>query len=349
MRVLIVDDSPTNLRVYLAIVSQIAGVEVATFTSSVEALAWCAATEPDLVILDYRMPPPDGLSFIAEYQALRPGAETPTPIVMITVEEDRGVRHRALELGASDFLTKPTDPVEFLARVRNLLALRQSRVALRDRAESLQEAVERATRKIVEREEETIQRLMRVAGFRDNETGNHVVRMGHYAALLGGLLGMSAAEQRLLLLATPMHDIGKVSTPDYILLKPGPLTPEEWVIMREHTTVGHAVLEGSSSRILQLAAEIALRHHERWDGTGYPGGLSGKTIPISARVAALCDVFDALLSVRPYKDAWSTDAAFAEIERSAGTHFDPAIAQVFLAARERVLSIEQQFRDSVAV
>ena len=348
MRVLIVDDSPTNLRVYLAIVSQIAGIEATTFTSSVQALAWCVTSEPDLLILDYRMPALDGLTFIAEYRALRPGAETPTPIVMITVEEDRGVRHRALELGASDFLTKPADPVEFLARVRNLLALHESRVALRDRAESLQEAVERATRKIVDREEETIERLMRVAGFRDNETGNHVARMGQYAGLLGGLLGMSAAEQRLLSLATPMHDIGKVSTPDSILLKPGALTPEEWVIMRQHTTVGHSILEGSSSAILQLAAEIALRHHERWDGSGYPGGLSGETIPVAARIAALCDVFDALLSVRPYKKAWSTDDAFAEIERSSGTHFDPAIAKPFLAARERVLSIERRFHDSVA-
>jgi putative two-component system response regulator len=346
MHVLIVDDNLTNLRVYVAIVTQIAGVDATTFTSSSEALAWCASSEPDLVILDYRMPAPDGLAFIAEYAALRPGAET--PIVMITVEADRDVRRRALELGASDFLTKPSDAVEFLARVRNLLALRQSRVAMQDRAESLQVAVERATRKIVEREEETIQRLMRVAGFRDNETGNHVVRMGHYAAHLGGRLGMSAANQRLLLLATPMHDIGKVSTPDRILLKPGKLTPEEWVIMREHTTVGHAVLEGSSSRILQLAAEIALRHHEKWDGTGYPGGLSGDAIPVSARIAALCDVFDALLSVRPYKTAWTTEAAFAEIQRCAGSHFDPAVAAAFLADRDQILVIGRRFHDEVA-
>jgi putative two-component system response regulator len=346
MQVLIVDDNPTNLGVYLAIIARISGVDARTFTSSADALAWCAKTEPDMLIVDYRMPAPDGLTFIAEYRVLWPDAET--PIVMVTAEKDCGVRHRALELGASDFLTKPADPVEFLARVRNLLALRQSRVALRDRAESLEEAVGRATRKIVEREEETIQRLMRVAGFRDNETGNHVVRMGKYAALLVGELGMSAAQQRLFLLATPMHDIGKVSTPDSILLKPGPLTSQEWVIMREHTTVGHGVLEGSSSLILQLAAEIALRHHERWDGSGYPGGLSGEAIPISARVAAICDVFDALLSVRPYKRAWSTDDAFAEIERSAGAHFDPAVARAFLGARERMLSVKRQFRDDLA-
>ncbi len=346
MKVVIVDDSPTNLRVYLAIVAQIAGADTTTFTSSVEALAYCGTTEPDLLILDYRMPALDGLAFIAEFRATYPHAET--PIIMITVEQDRDVRHRALQLGASDFLLKPADPVEFLVRVRNLLALRQSRVALCDRAESLAAEVERATREVIEREEETIYRLMRAAEFRDNETGNHIVRMAKYAALLSAELGMSAAEQRMLLLATPMHDIGKLSTPDIILLKPGPLTAEEWVIMRQHTTAGHSMLEGSTSRILQLAAEIALRHHERWDGSGYPGGLSGEQISISARIAGLCDVFDALLSVRPYKQAWSTDKAFAEVERSIGGHFDPAVARAFLGARESVLAIERQFRDEQA-
>jgi response regulator RpfG family c-di-GMP phosphodiesterase len=345
MRVLIVDDNPTNLRVSAAIVSQIAGAVALTFDSSADALAWCANTEPDLLVVDYRMPSPDGLAFMAEYRVLWPDAET--PIVMMTAETDRDVRHRALELGASDFLTKPADPIEFQARVRNLLALRQSRVALRARAASLAEEVERATREVVEREEETIQRLMRAAEFRDNETGNHIVRMGRYAEVVGADLGMDPAQQRLLLLATPMHDIGKVSTPDRILLKPGPLTPDEWVIMRQHTTAGFAMLEGSSSRILQVAAEIALRHHERWDGSGYPGGLGGEAIPIFARIAAVCDVFDALISVRPYKRAWTADDAFAEIERCAGTHFDPAIARAFLEASADVRRIERTFSDAV--
>lgn len=346
MRVLIIDDNATNLRVYGAIVSRIPDVDVHTFNSSSEALAWCVQTEPDLLVVDYRMPEPDGLAFIVEYRALWPDAET--PIVMITAEQDRHVRHRALEIGASDFLTKPPDPVEFQARVRNLLALHQSRIALRSRAASLASEVERATREVIEREEETIQRLMRAAEFRDNETGNHILRMGQYAALVGRDLGMSAPDQRMLLLGTPMHDIGKVSTPDRILLKPGPLTAEEWVIMRDHAFAGYSMLEGSSSRILQVAAEIALRHHERWDGGGYPGGLRGEAIPIFARVAAVADVFDALISVRPYKPAWSLDDAFAEIERCMDAHFDPAVARVFLGARSDVLEIERRFRDPVA-
>ncbi len=347
MRVLIVDDNATNLRVYRTIVLRIPGVEAHTFLSSSEALASCAQTEPDLLIVDYRMPAPDGLAFIAQYRALWPEAET--PIVIITAERDRDVRLNALELGASDFLTKPADPVEFMARVRNLLALHQSRVALSSRAALLASEVARATREITDREEETIRRLMRAAEFRDNETGNHIVRMGHYAALLGKQLGMSPSEQRMLLLGTPMHDIGKVSTPDRILLKPGPLTAEEWVIMRDHTTAGFSMLEGSSSRILQVAAEIALRHHERWDGTGYPGGLRGEAIPIFARIAAVGDVFDALISVRPYKRAWSADDAFAEIERCTGAHFDPTVARAFLDARADVLSIERRFCDTAVV
>jgi response regulator RpfG family c-di-GMP phosphodiesterase len=338
-----VDDNATNLAVYSQIIAGIPGTVGRTFSSSSEALAWCATTEPDLLVLDYRMPPPDGLTFIRKYREMRPDAET--PIVMITVEQDRAVRHRALELGASDFLTKPADPVEFQARIRNLLALRESRKALSDRALTLADEVAKATQEIADREEDTINRLMRAAEFRDNETGMHIVRMGHYAALVGASMGLDEEEQRILLLATPMHDIGKVSTPDRILLKAGPLTEEEWVIMREHATAGFNLLRGSNSLVLQTAAEIALRHHEWWDGSGYPDGLRGEEIPFSARIAAVCDVFDALVSDRPYKRAWRVEDAFAEIERGIGVHFDPVIARAFLADRTTVLGVMQRFAD----
>ncbi|MGD1067136.1 MAG: response regulator, partial [Vulcanimicrobiaceae bacterium] len=264
MLAVVVDDNVVNLRVYMQVLARIADLEARAFGASGEALAFCIKTPPDLIVLDYRMPAPDGLTFIRDYLAAVPDSET--PIVMITGERDREVRHRALELGASDFLTKPADPVEFLARARNLLALRKSSLAIRSRAATLAHEVERATREIAAREEETINRLMRAAEFRDNETGNHIVRMGQYASLLAGALGLSAEDQRILRLATPMHDIGKVSTPDNILLKPGPLTKEEWVVMRQHTTAGYSILQGSTSRILKVAADIALRHHERWDG-----------------------------------------------------------------------------------
>jgi putative two-component system response regulator len=346
MNAVIVDDNPTNLYGYLQILKRIEALEARTFTSSAEAYAACVKSEPDLIILDYLMPAPDGLTFLTNYRALRPDAET--PIVMITGDIDRAVRHHALELGASDFLTKPVDPVEFVARISNLVALRRSRLALREHAEHLADEVASATREIADREEDTIQRLMRAAEFRDNETGNHIVRMGHYAALTGAELGLSTDEQRVLLLATPMHDIGKVATPDSILLKPGKLTEKEWMIMRRHTTAGHALLDGSKSQILRVAAEIALRHHERWDGSGYPGRLAGEAIPLAARIAAVGDVYDALISTRPYKEAWTSEAAFAEIARGAGSHFDPKIARAFLGARGRVLRVEKDFHDAAA-
>jgi len=337
--VVIIDDDALNVQRYAKIVAQIADASTRGFTSSAAALVWCQANEPDMLLLDYRMPSPDGLEFIEQYRALRPDAEI--PIVMVRVEQDHNVRRRAFDLGASDFLVKPTDPTELLARVRNLLELRRSRA----RSRALADEVARATRELADREEETIYRLMRAAEFRDNETGMHIQRMGRYAALVGAKLGSSEAEQRILLLATPMHDIGKVATPDRILLKPGPLTPEEWEIMRSHTTSGYDVLSGSSSVVLQTAADIALRHHERWDGTGYPDGLSGEAIPQCARIAAVCDVFDALVSERPYKQPWRPEDAFAEIERVAGSHFDPAIAGAFLECRQDVVAIMERFAD----
>ena len=346
MRVLLVDDSKPNLLVYEKILARIPNLAARAFTSSAEALAWCATDEPDLIVLDYQMPAPDGLEFIQYYRGLRPDADT--PIVMITGEKDKGVRHRALDLGASDFLNKPADPVEFLARVRNLLALRESRIVLHKRADWLAREVELATREIAEREEETIHRLMRAAEFRDNETGNHIVRMGEYAGVLGAALGFSVEDCRLLRLATPMHDIGKVSTPDAILLKPGPLTPEEWTVMRNHTVAGYEILKGSSSRLIQLAAEIALSHHERFDGTGYPAGTKGAAIPVSARICAIADVFDALTSERPYKEAWDVDRAFSEIERLSGTHFDPKLVSVFDSIKPGIQKIKQRLPDDAA-
>jgi response regulator RpfG family c-di-GMP phosphodiesterase len=345
MNVLLVDDAEVNLRVYEKLVSWIPNVACQPFVSSALALEWCATNEPDLIILDYRMPPPDGLEFIRQYRTLRKTAET--PIVMITSEKDRDVRRQALELGASDFLNKPADPVEFLARLRNLIALRESRAKLQGRADWLSTEVERATREIVAREEETIHRLMRAAEFRDNETGAHIVRMGEYAAVLGAEAGLSASECRLLRLATPMHDIGKVSTPDAILLKPGALTKEEWVIMRQHTTSGYEILKESTSRVIQLAAQIALAHHEHFNGGGYPNGLAGEAIPLPARICTIADVFDALTSKRPYKAAWSIDAAYAELERIAGSHVDPTLNELFRAIAPKIEEIKARFPDEL--
>jgi putative two-component system response regulator len=310
---------------------------------------WCTKHDHDLVIVDYRVgrgDELDGLDFVREYNKARPGGQT--PLVMLTAEKDREVRHRALEAGASDFLTKPADPVEFLARIRNLLALRESRKRLETLAESLAEDVRRATKEIADREQETINRLTRAAEFRDSETGLHIVRMGKYAEILGRAIDLDRNDQRLLLLATPMHDIGKVATPDHVLLKQGPLNPDEWEIMKRHAQAGHDILVGSSSKVLQLAALIALRHHERWDGSGYPDRLQGTQIPLAARIAAVSDVFDALISRRPYKRAWTLDEAYTVIKKSSGTHFDPMIVDAFERVWSEFVEVSNRFADSHA-
>lgn len=346
MLVAAIDDNTTNLTVYRNLLSNLPDLTVETFLASTDALRWCASVEPDLIIVDYRMPAPNGLEFIQAYRGLHPASQA--PIVMVTGERDREVRRRALDLGASDFLNKPADPVEFLARVRNLLALRESRRHLENRAAWLASEVARATEQIANREQETIIRLMRAAEFRDNETGTHIKRMGYYARLLGTAAGLADDDVELLFLAAPMHDIGKVSTPDRILLKPGKLEPDEWDIMRRHTDAGYRILAGSETAVLQLAAEIALRHHERWDGTGYPGRIQGTDTPIAARIAAVGDVFDALISVRPYKPAWTHDAAFAELQKRAGSHLDPLLVAQFIENRGEVIAIARRFTDDVA-
>ena len=347
MRIVFVDDNVTNLKVYSHLARQLAvPVDVETYSVSAEGLARCEHAEPDLIVLDYRMPEPDGLEFIRRYRFMRPNSDT--PIIMLTADQDREVRHQALALGASDFLSKPADPVEFLSRVRNLLTLRERGQRLANHAALLAEEVKQATRDIVERERDTTTRLMRAMEYRDNDTGMHIVRMGQYAHMLAQVMGLPEAEQELLLHATPMHDIGKVSTPDNVLLKPGKLDPNEWVVMKDHARAGYDILAGSSSKVLQMAAEIAHYHHEKWDGSGYPDGLSGKDIPLSARICAVSDVFDALMSDRPYKRAWRFEDAMGLIQRESGKHFDPMVAQWFLRSHKAVQDILHRFADDVA-
>lgn len=344
MQLIFVDDNQTNLNVYSLLARQIPRTEALTFASSAAALVWCEQHEPDLIVLDYRMPPPDGLEFIQCFRALRPDADV--PIVMLTAERDRDVRRKALEYGAYDFLTKPADPVEFVTRVRNMLTIRERGQRLERYAETLFEDVRKATKEIADREQETIMRLMRAMEFRDNDTGMHVQRMGQYAATLSRALELDLEQQALLMLATPMHDIGKVATPDHILLKPGSLEPDEWEVMKRHAQSGYDILAGSESRVLQLAAYIALHHHERWDGSGYPHGLSGTAIPLGARIAAVSDVFDALISKRPYKEPWLFEDALSAVRRGAGSHFDPEIVAAFAASHAMIREITRRFSDT---
>lgn len=342
-RVAIVDDSDINLTLLKALVTKLGGCEPLLFQDSTKGLVWCCENPPDLLIVDYMMPDLDGLQFIARFRAAPGCAEI--PVLMITANDDKDVRYEALKIGATDFLTKPVDRVEFSARVSNMLALGNSRRHLADRAAWLAEEVKKATAAIHSREQELLFRMSRAAEFRDPETGAHIQRMAHYSHLIAASLGLSAEDQNLILQAAPMHDVGKIGIADYILLKPGKLTPEEFDVMKTHAQLGFELLKGSESVVLQAAASIAISHHEKFDGSGYPYGVAGEAIPLFGRIVAVADVFDALTSERPYKKAWDFERAIGFLREGAGTHFDATCVEAFLVKMDGILAIHARFQD----
>jgi response regulator RpfG family c-di-GMP phosphodiesterase len=297
----------------------------------------------DLIIVDYAMPGMDGLAFLRQLRA-NPKCEA-VPVLMVTSNDQKQVRYRALDAGANDYLMKPIDRIEFLARTKNMLVLATAQRSLQDRAQWLAQEVEAATAEILARERETVFRLAKAAEYRDPETGAHILRMAHYSQLIARELGLSPDEQNLLLEAAPMHDIGKVGILDKILLKPGRLDVDEFEVMKEHAMYGWELLRGSTSKVLMAGAEIAKGHHEKFDGSGYPQGLKGEAIPIFSRIVAVADVFDALTSERPYKKAWELEEAVDFLVHGSGTHFDPRCVKAFLNAGEDVLAIRARYQD----
>jgi two-component system response regulator RpfG len=263
------------------------------------------------------------------------------PIVLISVVGDEPVRQAALEAGVIDFLVKPVRPRELRSRCKNLLQLRQQGESVKQRALSLERRVLESLQEIEQRERETLFRLAKAVEYRDFGTGIHLLRMARYAELLAEELGLPEEEVRTLTLAAPLHDIGKIGIPDAILLKRGNLTEEEFATMRKHPVIGYDILRDSQSRFVQMGAIVALRHHERWDGSGYPDGLAGESIPLVARIVATADIFDALTSERPYKRAWSVDEAFEHLESIRGTLLDPACVDALLRNRARIEEIRQ--------
>ena len=342
-RVLIIDDTDVNLRMLGALVKRLAPAQAHSFSDPLQALEFARHTRVDLVVVDFMMPEMDGLEFIRQFRAIA-GAQT-IPVLMVTANDERAVRYRALESGADDFLAKPVDPVEFLARAKNLLKLSDATRKLTNQAAWLAESVRIATQEVRARERETVVCLAKAAEHRDADTGMHILRMSHYARLIARELKLPDPDQDLLLDAAAMHDIGKVAIPDRILLKPGKLDPEELAVMREHAVLGYELLKESSSPLLQAGAAIALGHHEKFDGSGYPQGLQGENIPIFSRIVAVADVFDALSSARPYKRAWSIDEAADYLRAGRGGHFDPACVDAFLGAWPEVLEIRARFQD----
>jgi putative two-component system response regulator len=327
-RILVVDDEPANVRLLDLMLARAGYREVVTTTDSRRVVELFRADAPDLVLLDLHMPHIDGLAVLAQLAELVPDGEY-LPILVLTADVTEEARERALSSGAHDFLTKPLQRTEVLLRIRNLLATRILHRKLRRHNEELHERVLERTRELEEARIEVLDRLMLAAEYRDDETGQHTRRVGESAARIAAALGLPAAEAELIRRAAPLHDVGKIAIPDEILLKPGPLTAEELVVMRTHTTAGAKMLAGGRSELLRLAEKVALSHHERWDGRGYPHGLSGESIPLAARIVALADFHDALTHARPYRPAWESARVRAEITREAGAHFDPEVVRAF--------------------
>ncbi len=343
MNVVIVDDTPLTLILMEKLVARQSGCTAVSFADPAAGLAWCLDNEPDLIIVDYMMPGIDGLEFIRRVRARHERDDV--PILMVTANSERKTRYDALTAGANDFLNKPIDAHEFEPRVHNMLKLREAHLQTRHRAEELAEEVRKATAELCARERETITRLARAAEFRDPETGAHIQRMAHYSALIGTRLRLPAERVDSLLQAAPMHDVGKLGIPDHILLKPGRLTSEELVVMRRHPVIGYDILKDSASSVVQIGAAIALSHHEKFDGSGYPYGLAGEAIPLEGRIVAVADVFDALTSERPYKPSWPLPDAVTLLREGRSSHFDPQCVDAFLGGLDEALAIRDRFRD----
>ncbi|MFZ5828466.1 MAG: HD domain-containing phosphohydrolase [Planctomycetota bacterium] len=364
-RVMIVDDEPINIK---AVRKHLANAGYRHFVETTRAGQVhdvIQQSEPDVVLLDIEMPEKSGLEVLSEIRS--DSRFSHVPVIILTASEDRQTMLDALERGATDFLTKPVEPLELLPRVRNSLVVKSHHDHLRDYARRLQQEVHRRTAELAASRLELIHCLARAAEYRDNDTGRHVIRVGRYVGIIARELGLDEPTVELLEHAAPLHDTGKIGVPDAILLKPGKLdedefgvmqkhctfgkrtfelmSPEESRLIRTHTRVGENLMTLGNSPILAVAARIALTHHEKWDGSGYPLGLSGEDIPLEGRITAVADVFDALSSARPYKPPFPLEKCFQIMEDGRGEHFDPCVLDAFFARRAEVVQVRISFAD----
>ncbi|MBK9520847.1 MAG: response regulator [Rhodocyclaceae bacterium] len=338
--IFIVDDEPSNLKLLYKLLASQGYQNLVTIQDPREVLPRYAMGKPDLILLDINMPHLDGYQVMEQLHALNDPLLA--PIVVLTAQHSRDFLLKALTAGARDFVSKPFDRSELLMRVRNLLDAHSAHRFAFEQKDVLESMVRERTKELTATRLQVVRRLGRAAEYRDNETGLHILRMSQMSATLAASLGWSDADCELLLHASPMHDIGKIGIPDGILLKAGKFEPHEWQIMKTHTTIGADILSDGDSELLRLARIVALTHHEKWDGSGYPNGLAGEAISQAGRIVAIADVFDALTSVRPYKRAWSVEQAVTMIQDGSGKHFDPVIVEHFNRCLPELLAIRDQ-------
>jgi putative two-component system response regulator len=324
-RILLVDDSKTNLDVLVEILKD--DYRLAVAKNGERALELAGRLAPELILLDIMMPGMDG------YEVLRRLKERPEtaeiPVIFISALTDAEDKAKGFSRGAVDYLIKPFDVVEVLARIKTHMELVQARRSLKKRQEILERMVRKQTNDLRATQREVVFRLGLAADIRDRETGAHLKRIRRYSLIMARAMGMNPVAAETLSLAAALHDVGMIGVPDAVLMKKGKLTPDEWSVLKDHPTLGAKILSGGRSKLARIAERIALCHHENWDGSGYPQGLAGEDIPFEARITAICDVFDALTTKRPYKSAWPPERAAAEIERLSGEAFDPNLVAVF--------------------
>lgn len=366
-QILFVDDDANFLSsIRRMLRTQLAEWNLTFAHSADEAMKLASEAEFDVVVMDVQMPGKDGLALLEELRTTPTTADV--PVVMLTGRADAALKRQALDLGATDLLDKPAEREDLVARVRSCLRIKRYQDELKAQNERLDRTIQERTSDLEFSRIEIILRLAKAAEFRDEETGNHVIRVGCYARLLAEQLGMDGAAMQMLLLAAPLHDIGKIGIPDEILLKPGKLTKEEWETMKRHCVIGAEILlhdpkavdafmewqstnairadDRPENPVLHMASVIAASHHEKWDGSGYPQGLSGEAIPIDGLIVALADVYDALRSERPYKRAMSPEKAVEVIQEGVGQHFSPEVAAAFELVREEFEAVRERFRDA---
>ncbi|MBF0383659.1 MAG: response regulator [Magnetococcales bacterium] len=341
-RIFVVDDTPSNIDVLMETLSSRYDISVALDGET--ALEDIPETNPDLILLDVMMPGLDGYTVCKRLKEDPNTAEI--PVIFITAKQEVTDETTGFAVGAVDYITKPFSPAVVQSRVNTHLQLVKAKKELAEQNQILDRKVRERTQELVETRLQIIQRLGRAAEYKDNETGLHVIRMSHYSRILALAAGFSTDKAEIILQAAPMHDIGKIGIPDRILLKPGSLDNEEWSVMRKHPGIGAGIIGVHEAEVLKVAKIVALTHHEKWDGSGYPRGLKGEAIPIEGRIIAIADVFDALTTARPYKDAWSVEKTVEVMKQDSGTHFDPNLTPLFFDRLDSILEIKEKWSET---